>query len=190
MLAAHEAGRSSNRIVARNARAEPPSANRVSSQASLGREGLKTRDPLRDPFGAGIRTESFARTAPSIASSEGSWRLLHSAFVFPPPSQAGRRGFESHRPLFGSPEVPNRFAVAGARRGPGDFGTGSHCGTAAIRRSPGRIPSTYDSLLGVARRSSASKGFGSLIERKPCHASHQPPFTQNVPQHEQRIPRR
>src|SRR5262245_15988759 len=47
-----------------------------------------------------IREKASAAGAPSIASSEGNWRGLHSALVFPPPSQAGRRGFESHRPLF------------------------------------------------------------------------------------------
>ena len=58
------------------------------------------RDPFRDPLVAGIRTKTFANGAPSIASLEGIWRVLNSALVFPPPSQAGRRGFESHRPLY------------------------------------------------------------------------------------------
>jgi hypothetical protein len=59
-------------------------------------------DPLRDPLDAGLEEKQLATATPSIASSEGSWRVLHSGFGFRPPSQAGRRGFESHRPLFGS----------------------------------------------------------------------------------------
>src|SRR5689334_13121400 len=63
----------------------------------------------------------------SIASSEGIWRVLHSALVFPPPSQAGRRGFESHRPLFWKCSIGS---CSGRRdsKGSGDF-LGTHSRT-------------------------------------------------------------
>ena len=76
----------------------------VSERYTRGTGGLSagyvaTWDPLRDPLGAEFGEKCLANVAPSIASSEENWRVLHSALVFPPPSQAGRRGFESHRPL-------------------------------------------------------------------------------------------
>jgi hypothetical protein len=74
----------------------PPSTRRSCSRA---RRGEGVRDPLWDPFDAEMGAKCPTTHASSIASPEGNWRVLHSGLVFPPPSQAGRRGFESHRPL-------------------------------------------------------------------------------------------
>ena len=86
------------------------------------------RDPFWDPLDAEIHAKRLARAQPSIAFFEANWRVVQSALVFRPPSQAGRRGFEPHRPLFGSLEVP----VGWSRRGPNGsrrFFLGTRSGT-------------------------------------------------------------
>jgi hypothetical protein len=85
-----------------------------SSRPNRSSVGPQNLGPVADPFDAGIRTKPFVRTRPSIVFLDWNWRVLHPALVFAPSSQAGRRGFESHRPLFGSLEIP----TSSSRRNP------------------------------------------------------------------------
>ena len=83
-----------------------------------------------DPLGRHSTARSLAPTEASTPISEGDWRHRQSGLTPRPPSQAGRRRFESGRPLLAITVVP--LVSCANRRGPvdhGGFASGHTLGT-------------------------------------------------------------